>query len=62
MLRMQELAAVQLNQQHKEELMAQIAANGERHQREQAEYLLEGERTRKKLQAERDFIEVSFAP
>ena len=41
--------------------MAQIAANEERHRREQAEYLLEGERTRKKLQAEKDFIEVSSA-
>ena len=47
-----------LRQQHKEELRAQMQANEERHKREHAEYLLEGERTRQKLQAEKDFIEV----
>lgn len=56
---MQEEAAVRLSQRHKEELKAQIAANEERERRQQAEYLLEGKKTRQKLQAEREFIEVS---
>ena len=47
-----------LRQQHKEELRAQMQANEERHKREHAVYLLEGDRTRQKLQAEKDFIEV----
>lgn len=50
---------MELRQHHKEELRAQMAANEERQKRERAEYLLEGEKTRQKLQAERDFIEVS---
>ena len=51
---------MELRQHHKEELRAQMAANEERQKRERAEYLLEGERTRQKLQAEKDFIEVSM--
>ena len=54
----QELSALQLRQHHKEELRAQMAANEERQKRQHAEYLLEGEKTRQKLQAEKDFIEV----
>ncbi len=50
---------MELRQHHKEELRAQMAANEERQKREHAEYLLEGEKTRQKLQAEKDFIEVS---
>ena len=50
---------MKLRQQHKEELRAQMQANEERQKREHAEYLLEGERTRQKLQAEKDFIEAS---
>ena len=50
---------MKLRQQHKEELRAQMQANEERQKRGHAEYLLEGERTRQKLQAEKDFIEVS---
>ena len=50
---------MRLSQRHKEELKAQIAANEERERRQQAEYLLEGKKTRQKLQAEREFIEVS---
>ncbi|DBA86937.1 hypothetical protein WJX79_008185 [Trebouxia sp. C0005] len=52
-----EMSAMELRQHHKEELRAQMAANEERQKRERAEYLLEGEKTRQKLQAERDFIE-----
>lgn len=51
---------MELRQHHKEELRAQMAANEERQKRERAEYLLEGEKTRQKLQAEKDFIEVSL--
>ena len=51
---------MRLSQRHKEELKAQIAANEERERRQQAEYLLEGEKTRQKLQAEREFIEVNL--
>ena len=50
---------MELRQHHKEELRAQMAANEERQKRQHAEYLLEGEKTRQKLQAEKDFIEVS---
>lgn len=50
---------MQLRQHHKEELRAQMAANEEQQKRQHAEYLLEGEKTRQKLQAEKDFIEVS---
>lgn len=49
---------MELRQHHKEELRAQMAANEERQKREHAEYLLEGEKTRQKLQAEKAFIEV----
>ena len=50
---------MELRQHHKEELRAQMAANEERQKRKHAEYLREGEKTRQKLQAEKDFIEVS---
>ena len=56
---MQEMTAMQLREHHKEELRAQMAANEERQKRQHAEYLLEGEKTRQKLQAEKAFIEVS---
>ena len=56
---LQEMSAMQLRQHHKEELRAQMAANEERQKRQHAEYLLEGEKTRQKLQAEKDFIEVN---
>ena len=56
----QEMSAMELRQHHKEELRAQMAANEERQKRKRAEYLLEGEKTRQKLQAEKDFIEVSL--
>ncbi len=58
-MNVQEMSAMELRQHHKEELRAQMAANEERQKREHAEYLLEGEKTRQKLQAEKDFIEVS---
>lgn len=54
----QEMTAMELRQHHKEELRAQMAANEERQKRQHAEYLLEGEKTRQKLQAEKAFIEV----
>ena len=49
---------MELRQHHKEELRAQMAANEEKQKRRHAEYLLEGEKTRQKLQAEKAFIEV----
>ncbi|KAL3159958.1 Cilia- and flagella-associated protein 45 [Trebouxia sp. C0009 RCD-2024] len=52
-----EMTAMQLREHHKEELRAQMAANEERQKRQHAEYLLEGEKTRQKLQAEKAFIE-----
>ena len=48
---------MELRQHHKEELLAQMAANEERQKRQHAEYL-EGEKTRQKLHAEKAFIEV----
>lgn len=50
--------SLELRKRHKEELRAQIAANQERHKREHAEYLLEGEKTRSKLEEEKGLIEV----
>eukprot|EP00891_Asterochloris_glomerata_P004534 jgi/Astpho2/4534/e_gw1.00067.95.1_t len=53
----QERMLLELRKRHKEELRAQIAANQERHKREHAEYLLEGEKTRSKLEEEKGLIE-----